>query len=280
EENIKDAYRFLCENYEPGDRIFLFGFSRGAYQVRAVAGMAYKVVGLLTPGHISQLDFAMEHYIEPWRSGNKAREAHLERAQTFKRTFCRDVPIHFVGVWDTVSSVGLVRGEPFPYTTRCQHICYFRHALALDERRVKFLPEYVYGGAGYIRDQHNMYKMRRPQRGKQHNQTALEHASHGDSHDVPHVKEVWFAGCHSDVGGGNKINHDFQMTNPSLLWMKMQAESAGLEIKSTSIPNHRPLGQIHEQPTESLTGLWWRLCELLPVKRLSYASEAETVRWP
>ncbi|KAG1784570.1 uncharacterized protein HD556DRAFT_1205793, partial [Suillus plorans] len=67
-----------------------------------------------------------------------------ELAETFKRTFCRShVHIHFICVWDTVSSVGVVRGKTLPSTTDGDHhMCYFRHALALDERRVKFLPEF------------------------------------------------------------------------------------------------------------------------------------------
>lgn len=116
-------------------------------------------------------------------------------AKNFKDTFSlgRDVQIHFVGVWsvfvpfkvrlnfvilryytiirDTVASVGVVQGNPFPLTSSAKHICTFRHALALDERRVKFLPEYIDGGS-----------------------------SVSSSNDSPvDVKEVWFAGTHSDM---------------------------------------------------------------------------------
>ncbi|KAJ7939382.1 hypothetical protein B0H13DRAFT_1850682 [Mycena leptocephala] len=67
-------------------------------------------------------------------------------ARNFKSTFSREVRLHFAGLWDTVSSVGIARKKPLPLTSSSQHICIFRHALALDERRVKFLPEYVAGG--------------------------------------------------------------------------------------------------------------------------------------
>ena len=112
-------------------------------------------------------------------------------AKNFKNTFSlgRDVRIHFVGVWsdiaplslkfvilryvirDTVASVGVVRGNPLPLTSSAGHICTFRHGLALDERRVKFLPEYIDGGSS---------------------------VSRLDDRPVD-VKEVWFAGTHSDM---------------------------------------------------------------------------------
>jgi uncharacterized protein (DUF2235 family) len=108
----------------------------------------------------------------------------------FKNTLCRDnVRVHFIGAWsvfavtyvyvaaniidrDTVSSVGITHGPTLPETTTgMTHVCTFRHALALDEQRVKFLPEYVNGGAG----------------------PKNEGKPAGD------VKEVWFAGSHSDM---------------------------------------------------------------------------------
>ena len=113
----------------------------------------------------------------------------------FKKTFSRheDVKIHFLGAWcvcitlldlirlisvirDTVSSVGTSNTKRLPRTVEFNDdICFFRHALALDERRVKFLPEYVCGGESY-------------------------NPPHKDQ-DTKHmrVKEVWFAGCHSDM---------------------------------------------------------------------------------
>ncbi|KIJ61689.1 hypothetical protein HYDPIDRAFT_96031 [Hydnomerulius pinastri MD-312] len=159
---IMTAYRWLSDNYRDGDRIYLFGFSRGAYQVRALAGMIARV-GLILPGNNEQIPFAFELY-------SKTDDDETGLAETFKKTFSRkDIRVHFVGVWDTVSSVGFGRGKMLPGTTSsCDHICFFRHALALDERRVKFLPEYVYAGRA-------------------------------DSLNNDHIKEVWFAGTHSDV---------------------------------------------------------------------------------
>ncbi|KAJ7107103.1 hypothetical protein C8R44DRAFT_858147 [Mycena epipterygia] len=150
--NFKDiilkAYKWLCQTYKPGDKIFFFGFSRGAYQVRTLAGMI-ETVGLIDPGNEELIPFAYEIYLERHKGVETPHAAKI--AENFKNTFSRrDVKIHFVGAWDTVSSVGVFRGKPLPLTLSAQHICIFRHALALDERRVKFLPEYVNGGASLL----------------------------------------------------------------------------------------------------------------------------------
>ncbi|KZP18216.1 hypothetical protein FIBSPDRAFT_829474 [Athelia psychrophila] len=160
EKVLLGAYRWLSEHYQPGDRIFLFGFSRGAFQVRALAGMIEKV-GLLYEGNEEQIPFAFELYAGVY--GPEREKA----AKHFKETFSvKDVRVHFVGVWDTVSSIGIFRGKTLPLTDSCDHVCTFRHALALDERRVKFLPECIAGP----------------------NKTLPQNA-----------KEVWFSGSHSDV---------------------------------------------------------------------------------
>ncbi|KZP18239.1 hypothetical protein FIBSPDRAFT_696778, partial [Athelia psychrophila] len=169
EKVLLGAYRWLSEHYKPGDRIFLFGtvfdiarcFSRGAFQVRVLAGMI-ETVGLLYEGNEEQIPFAFELYSSV--DGSDEREI---AAKHFKKTFSvKDVRVHFIGVWDTVSSIGIFRGKTLPLADECDHVCTFRHALALDERRVKFLPECIAG----------------------------------PSKEFPkNAKEVWFSGSHSDV---------------------------------------------------------------------------------
>ncbi|KZP32693.1 hypothetical protein FIBSPDRAFT_722546 [Athelia psychrophila] len=161
EKVLLGAYRWLSEHYKPGDRIFLFGFSRGAFQVRALAGMI-ATVGLLYEGNEEQIPFAFELYA---RADNNKRK---EGAKHFKETFSvKNVRVHFIGVWDTVSSIGIFRGKTLPLTDSCDHVCTFRHALALDECRIKFLPECIAGPS---------------------NEALPKNA-----------KEVWFSGSHSDV---------------------------------------------------------------------------------
>ncbi|KAL4265503.1 T6SS Phospholipase effector Tle1-like catalytic domain-containing protein [Pleurotus pulmonarius] len=112
ERNLLLAYKWLAETYEPGDRIFMFGFSRGAYQVRVIAGMIERV-GLIYPGNNTQLPAVFRLYMSTTeRSGGKETEEHkkaMELCETFKMAFSQpDVKVHFVGVWDTVSSIGVV----------------------------------------------------------------------------------------------------------------------------------------------------------------------------
>ncbi|KAJ8519086.1 hypothetical protein ONZ45_g3901 [Pleurotus djamor] len=260
---IHAAYEWLSENYRPGDRIFLFGgsfcFSRGAYQVRVVAGMIHKV-GLLHKGNKNQIPFAYELYSsvtentkrDPTKEGSPNQsnsgaslEAEHKHCQQFKATLCRkDVKVHFVGAWDTVSSIGILRGKSLPETVSGMgHVCAFRHALALDELRAKFQPEYANGGLGPLQG------------------------------DVGDVKEVWFAGSHSDIGGGNISNENLSNFGPALRWMTYEAMTRGLRMN----PYEGQWSTI--APKESLKGIWF-LLELLPFPSLSYESQDSLTWWP
>lgn len=126
---VQDAYRFLMRHYQAGDEIYLFGFSRGAYTARVLAGMLHKV-GLLTAGNEELIPFAWDAY---------APLDNFPHAAGFRATFGRKVRVRFLGVWDTVSSVRWA-GKPvaLPSTQRNPSVDKFRHAVALDERRAYF----------------------------------------------------------------------------------------------------------------------------------------------
>ncbi|RXW13019.1 hypothetical protein EST38_g12835 [Candolleomyces aberdarensis] len=256
---VQAAYRWLADNYKEGDCIFLFGFSRGAFQVRALSGMIHKV-GLIHKGNEVQIPFAYELYADPKSDNEEAPQVgstdkKVSMAQRFKEAFSRrNVRVHFVGAWDTVSSIGVARGKRvLPETTEgMTHVCYFRHALALDERRVKFLPEYAWGGTTLPPESEAKHKSGR--------------RSHSDRVH-PQVLEVWFPGTHSDIGGGNAKNAGMDRSRPPQRWMASQAAELGLRIG----PFKREL-LLSEQIEfrESLTGLW-HLFELLPFRRLTFA---------
>ncbi|KFY69452.1 hypothetical protein V496_00221 [Pseudogymnoascus sp. VKM F-4515 (FW-2607)] len=128
--HVKDAYRFIMENYNEGDKICLLGFSRGAYTVRCLTGMLHKV-GLLPRQNRAQVAFAYLFYRNDTAKGWKM-------SAQFKKTFCTNVQVHFVGLWDCVASVGFIpRTLPFSKTPT-NTIRHFRHAMALDEHRAKF----------------------------------------------------------------------------------------------------------------------------------------------
>ena len=132
QKNVNDAYRYLMEVYEgpEANRIFLFGFSRGAFTVRALAGMLHKV-GLLERSADNHLEYAAKIYNQP-------RNARV--AAGFKATFSRPAPVHFIGVWDTVDSRVLNEGKRWADARLNPEIAFAYHALAIDEKRRDFQP--------------------------------------------------------------------------------------------------------------------------------------------
>jgi len=134
EEHVCGGYRFLQSNWKGGDKICIFGFSRGAYTARALAGMLH-AVGLLPPSMPEQVEFAYKLY-QNLGSGLSPENP----GRNYKRDFCREVTVDFLGVWDTVASVGLIVPRTLPFSQSNSSVKIFRHAMALDERRVKFIP--------------------------------------------------------------------------------------------------------------------------------------------
>lgn len=225
-DHVTAGYRFLMRYYEPGDRIYMFGFSRGAYTARVLAGLIYRV-GLLSRGNEELVPLAWKNY----------KGASEDICCGFRDTFSRgETRIHFLGLWDTVSSIGWAFDpKNLRDTAHNPWVEIVRHAVALDERRAKFIQ--------------NLW-------GPLPNQD---------------VKEVWFAGVHSDVGGGA---HEMEsgLSKIPLKWMGQEAQTAGLLIdqlmfakvvpdvdsKEYAAPN--PAGPFHE----SLTGVW-KIVEWLPL---------------
>ncbi|KAF8554224.1 hypothetical protein OG21DRAFT_1412956 [Imleria badia] len=241
DEIVKDAYAWLARMYQEGDQIYLFGFSRGAYQVRVLAGMIHEVRPelIIDHGPDEPLGRAYEYY-ETIRS-RKSKIGQI--AKEFKSTFCwTGMRVHFIGVWDTVSSVWLRRGEKFlSKSSSAAHACHFRHALALDERRVKFIPEYFHEMNSQTHDGKSKYI-------------------------TPDLKEVWFAGSHSDVWAGNV----------SLLWMRQEAAANGLVLEPTDIvwvPDDLDFG------TSNSMSPIWRVIEYMPIKQqVSFSGAGENDR--
>ncbi|KAG8791285.1 hypothetical protein FRC12_009656 [Ceratobasidium sp. 428] len=182
-------------------------------------------VGLIHPGNQEQIPFAWEIY-----ASDQPKSVKL----TFKKTFCRkEVDLHFVGVWDTVASVGFPPRKPYFLSDKRDHITHFRHALALDECRVKFLPEHV------------------------------DQSWEGG---ISTIREVWFAGTHSDVGGGNKENMTLDRGGEPLKWMMEEAYEQGLSVRLHEIKLDIP----HVEVTNSLRvnstwGLLYNFLEVWPL---------------
>ncbi|KAH9897659.1 hypothetical protein C8Q73DRAFT_366292 [Cubamyces lactineus] len=262
--HVQDGYEFLMQNYEAGDKISLFGFSRGAYTARALAGMVHKV-GLLPACNHQQVPFAYKMF-------TRDDELGWKQSTSFKKAFSIDVDIDFIGVWDTVSSVGLFPHR-LPFTTSNRAIRTFRHAIALDERRARFqvslykhpskkeaergtqpgdMPrsDTTYAMLPLLADddlaqqqQERQEEVQQQQQqsngagkqgkeangstkpkknGKKQRRYEREFNSQDgcDAHHETDVLEVWFAGCHCDVGGGSvKDDVPHTLARIPLRWM-------------------------------------------------------------
>lgn len=271
DDNVLAAYTFLIDNYEEGDAIYLFGFSRGAYTVRVLGALIHRI-GLLEPQLAHLADAALAAYkqsvaVEPvtangaslhYEPGPLTRE---DRAAQFARIVStRWATIKFMGVWDTVASIIVPRPDRFytfslqelPHTRSNPSVRVFRQAMALDERRRMF----------------RLHSWDDPQT-FQHNR--FSKTNNGDPQDI---RQVWFAGVHADVGGGYAESESGLAKYP-LLWMIEEAVEHGLTV------NAQPVNQLvfgvqrkgspfsyvapdyMRDPHRSLAGAWWPL-EWLP----------------
>ena len=196
---IRRAYGHLASHYRPGDRIFLIGYSRGAYAVRSLAG-AIDRVGLLTRESATErnVSLAYRHY---------RRGPDGVAAKAFRARFCHAaVEIEMVGVWDTVKALGLrlpllwmltERRHAFHSHRLGLSVRYGAHALALGETRVAFAPV--------------MWQTREGREGV--------------------MEQVWFRGAHPDVGGQIGALHAARpLSNIPLVWMLERMEARGLQL--------------------------------------------------
>ncbi|GME94318.1 unnamed protein product [[Candida] boidinii] len=143
--HIMSAYSYLMKYYIKGDHISLFGFSRGGFTARVLAGMLDRV-GLLNAGLEEMVPTAWEIH-KVWENDGQPTGVCESNATAyeFKKTFSRkDIEIDFMGLWDCVNSVGILRDRLFPYTSNPQNVRHIRHAISIDERRGKFKQNMFY----------------------------------------------------------------------------------------------------------------------------------------
>jgi len=225
--HICSAYQWLATEYEHGDEIYLYGFSRGAFTVRSLC--AFLRSGLLDLRQIPSAD--------GWSRVNTAYEKGYKVKGSKRTDWSRDwkfhpgkldkdgkedeaAPVHFLGVWDTVGALGVPDDfevlNLFDRPSRWRfhdmelgpHVAIGRHAMAMDEQRSSFTV-----------------------------------ARWSNRHEHPGAKEIWFPGAHSDVGGGYS---DCSLSNGALLWMIAESRIAGLKFRDVvdSIEAD-PLGPLH-----------------------------------
>jgi uncharacterized protein (DUF2235 family) len=226
DQKIMDMYAFLMLNYQPGDELYFFGFSRGAYTARSLAGFI-RNCGILKPDYLHLLLKAFELY----RDRNSFTAPDSDLMISFRRNYSiEDVtPIHFVGVWDTVGSLGLpltflrmynIEKYQFHDETLSSTVRNAFQALSIDDRRKLFQP--------------TLWEASK-------NKTANQNC-----------EQRWFAGVHCNVGGGYE---DRGLSDRALHWLIEKASGAGLEF------NPDRLATIHPNPygllRNSYTPAFW-----------------------
>jgi len=241
--NVGDAYRYLMDTYEDGDEIYLFGFSRGAFTVRALASLI-NVFGLLCHGNHGAIPYILDMYSKRTRDA-KGRITQFTSDEVFKWQFshANPVKIKFCGLWDTVASYGWVYDPiTLPFLGTNPIIEVGRHAVSIHERRCFY--------------QDNLW---------------------GEYRSPQDFRQVWFAGVHSDIGGSYP-EETSGLSKIALEWMMVEAIAHGLEVndykakivlgKCSAFPRLQGLPEYVQpsaeaDPHNSLKGIWWA-CEFLP----------------
>jgi len=217
---IKLGYQRLAENFTPGDHIFLFGFSRGAYTARSLGGMIRKC-GVLRRDCLKNLDAAFDLY------RRRDETADADDVKQFRQANSFETAIHFIGVWDTVGALGIplaafkgIDNElcGFHDTSLSSIIKNGFHAVAIDENRKQYAPTLWTG---------------QPDPGQT-------------------IEQRWFIGAHSNVGGGYP---DDRLSNITLAWMCQKAAACGLRLKPFASDANDYTGAVHDSYQEFLGGL-------------------------
>ena len=209
--SLRALYRFIAYNHAPGDELYFFGFSRGAFTARSAAGFI-RNAGILRREHADRTNDAYALY----RSDNPTTKPRGIEATLFRQSYSHEAVVHFIGVWDTVGALGIpLSGWPlvdlfnrrwqFHDTTLSSTVHAAFQALAIDEQRAPFRPTLW--------------------------------TQSPDAPDTQRLEQVWFAGVHSDVGGGYP---EHQLSDITLRWMVERARSCGLEFRSDAFSIQPP----------------------------------------
>jgi uncharacterized protein (DUF2235 family) len=220
--NVRDAYRFLVENYVPGDELFFFGFSRGAYTARSTVGFL-RNCGVLRPEHAGLIDEAYRLY----RDRDPATGPDSPAAVRFRAEHAHEdvTPVRFIGVWDTVGALGIPlsggrllhlinRRWQFHDMTLSSTVQSAFQALAIDEHRKSYVP-------------------------------AVWQPSSKPAERNQEREQVWFTGAHSDVGGGYR---ERDLADIALRWLADQAGRCGLDFDPGAFGDPagaNPEGKLH-----------------------------------
>lgn len=242
-QHLMDLYQYVMEHYEPGDNLYVFGFSRGAYTARALCSILH-IFGLVRCDDTVLIPYSIR-LLKSW-----GEEANREIAGQFRATFSsQEVKPHFVGVWDTVSSVGSLHDPvKLPFAAFNPDITIGRHAISIDERRAFY--------------RQNLWS---PKSGQD-------------------IRQVWFSGVHCDIGGGYPESES-GLSKITLHWMLCEARKAGMHLdedKAGLILGSRGSGFAKPDPTaklhDSLKSWWW--AEVIPRRYFNPSTQSKHWKVP
>lgn len=227
---ITDAYEFLCQHYELGDRIYLFGFSRGAFAARSLAGFI-DAIGILLSHRLEYVEAAYALYRNGEDRDQTALREYLQKLTDFAHPESDStLPVYFIGVWDTVAALGLpgrmrILTDPFNenhQTELPENVTHARHALAIHELRKEFSP--------------------------------LLWEGTNSNNPRQSLKQVWFTGAHADVGGGYK---DHDLSDKALEWMARESQQHGLVLTQfPSVPDDLSIdAKLHHEIRNVFVGM-------------------------
>ncbi|KAE8141570.1 hypothetical protein BDV38DRAFT_268372 [Aspergillus pseudotamarii] len=314
DQHVLGGYRFLMRHYRTGSQIYIFGFSRGAYTARFLNEMLDHA-GLLSADNEEMIPFiweAFSSYKLTVGAKNQLEREESQKTSKFltacRETVCREVDrVHFLGLFDTVNSTAefQVNAEVKPDSE------IIRHALSIDERRVKFYPVLIEPKKEY----HFRIHRRLWPWGYRGSTTCGQGGGDSGKQDI---QEVWFPGCHADVGGGWDFSEGeaWRLSHGPLVWMVHEAQRAGLRFDKekldmlvgiekqhkidtvgkiseklardssadldTSLHLSSTKGVLHDSlETGEGTG-FWRLMEHIPFRRMVLQVDGswKPTRWP
>jgi uncharacterized protein (DUF2235 family) len=216
--NVKQLYKELCRIYDPDDKIFLFGFSRGAFTVRTLAGFIVKcgIIDAQKQPTAKAFDDCVNRAYKAYRSCYRTALMRLLRGdatdtatEDFKARFChtQQTRIHFIGVWDTVDAVGL----PFHISDFINAVIY---RFKFPNQRLSEQVDHAYHGLAVDDDRHSFHPLLWDQRASR-------------SGKLQTIEQVWFAGAHANVGGGYP-KQGLSLT--AMHWLMTKAQNAGLRF--------------------------------------------------
>ncbi|GAA5497629.1 hypothetical protein Rhal01_03825 [Rubritalea halochordaticola] len=287
--NIIECYNYIVANYQPGDRIYLFGFSRGAFTVRSLASLL-SIVGIVKRSMMSEMRLKEAYSIyRGWQTYPCA-------AELFRKKYCYPLPSeqesdengpshcipHFIGVWDTVGALGIPFSilnffNPFPHSFHNVNLqffgtyqtCYAYHAISINDRRRAFLPTLWQDPYEVVQLNESRQDESKQDESKQDESRQDESRQDESRQDqateaekAPElcrwctlsskrlVEQAWFPGAHADVGGGYL---ECSLSDLALKWIARKAHARGLILakdwKSQLRPEYR--GMIHD-PTDKM----------------------------